>query len=167
MKRYDVLIVGAGPASSDCAWRLKQGGANCLLLDQSNFPRDKPCAGWITPQVVSDLGLKTTEVHFSFTTLHRLHISQRGVPITLRGVQHAIRRIEFDQWLIHRSKTPFLVYKVREIHQTGDVFSIDGQFFGRHLVGAGGTHCPVYHPLFKPLSPRFSVLPKFLRWLVS
>jgi len=49
---YDVLIVGAGPAGASCAWRLKRAGLSVALVDKSRFPRDKVCAGWITPAVV-------------------------------------------------------------------------------------------------------------------
>ena len=31
---------------------------------------------------------------------------------------------------------------------------IDDQFFCKYLVGAGGTHCPVYRTVFQPGSPR-------------
>src|SRR5690349_12740904 len=51
----DVLIVGGGPAGSSCAWRLKQAGLDVLVLDKSVFPRDKVCAGWVTPQVTEAL----------------------------------------------------------------------------------------------------------------
>jgi len=33
----EVLIVGGGPAGSACAWRLKQHGFDCLVLDQRSF----------------------------------------------------------------------------------------------------------------------------------
>ena len=48
----DVLIVGGGPAGSSCARQLRRAGLDVLILDKSEFPRDKVCAGWITPQVV-------------------------------------------------------------------------------------------------------------------
>jgi flavin-dependent dehydrogenase len=51
----DVIIVGGGPAGSSCAWSLKRQGVDCLVLDKEPFPRGKPCAGWITPEVVEDL----------------------------------------------------------------------------------------------------------------
>ena len=53
----DVLIVGGGPAGSTCARALKNAGLDVLILDKSVFPRDKVCAGWITPQVVEELDL--------------------------------------------------------------------------------------------------------------
>src|SRR4051812_32987356 len=48
MKRYDVLVVGGGPAGSTTAWRLADAGASVLLVDKARFPRDKPCGGGVT-----------------------------------------------------------------------------------------------------------------------
>ena len=53
MERADVLIVGGGPAGSACAAALVAEGRDALVLDAAVFPRDKPCAGWITPEVVA------------------------------------------------------------------------------------------------------------------
>jgi len=61
MEAFDVLIVGGGPAGSSCAWKLRQAGVRTVLIDKKNFPRDKPCAGWITPQVVQALQLDIEE----------------------------------------------------------------------------------------------------------
>ena len=48
IERYDVLIVGAGPAGSATAIHLARGGARVLLADRARFPRDKPCGGGVT-----------------------------------------------------------------------------------------------------------------------
>ena len=48
MKRFDVLVVGGGPAGSTTAWRLADAGADVLLVDKARFPRDKPCGGGVT-----------------------------------------------------------------------------------------------------------------------
>jgi geranylgeranyl reductase family protein len=48
MKRYDVIVVGAGPAGSTAAYRLAKAGADVLLVDRARFPRDKPCGGGVT-----------------------------------------------------------------------------------------------------------------------
>ena len=38
MKRYDAIVVGAGPAGSTTAYRLAKQGASVLLLDRATFP---------------------------------------------------------------------------------------------------------------------------------
>src|ERR671939_592104 len=55
MERFDVAVVGAGPAGSTTAFRLARAGARVLLLDRPRFPRDKPCGGWLTLRAVRQL----------------------------------------------------------------------------------------------------------------
>src|SRR5918995_3153430 len=55
MRRFDVLIVGAGPAGSTAAYRLSREGASVLLVDRATFPRDKPCGGGLTMRAVRQL----------------------------------------------------------------------------------------------------------------
>jgi geranylgeranyl reductase family protein len=55
MERFDVLVVGAGPAGSTAAYRLASAGASVLLADKAQFPRDKPCGGGLTMRAVRQL----------------------------------------------------------------------------------------------------------------
>jgi geranylgeranyl reductase family protein len=50
--KYDVVIVGAGPAGSTAAKFLSEKGIKVLLLDKSKFPRDKSCGGGIPVRVL-------------------------------------------------------------------------------------------------------------------
>jgi geranylgeranyl reductase family protein len=61
MRRYDAIVVGAGPAGSSTAIRLASGGADVLLLDRERFPRDKPCGGGVTPRALAHvpIGIET------------------------------------------------------------------------------------------------------------
>ena len=55
MERFDVGIVGAGPAGSTAAYRLARAHARVLLIDKAGFPRDKPCGGGLTMRAVRQL----------------------------------------------------------------------------------------------------------------
>ncbi|WP_419663077.1 geranylgeranyl reductase [Desulfosarcina variabilis str. Montpellier] len=46
--KYDVVIVGAGPAGSTAAYVLSNLGANVAIIDKYKFPRPKLCGGLIT-----------------------------------------------------------------------------------------------------------------------
>src|SRR3954451_14589367 len=52
MERFDVLVVGGGPAGSPAAIRLADAGASVVLVDKARFPRDKPCGGGLTMRAV-------------------------------------------------------------------------------------------------------------------
>jgi geranylgeranyl reductase family protein len=52
VERFDVLVIGAGPAGSTAAYRLAREGASVLLADRARFPRDKPCGGGLTMRAV-------------------------------------------------------------------------------------------------------------------
>jgi geranylgeranyl reductase family protein len=55
VERFDVAIVGAGPAGSTTAYRLARAHARVLLVDKARFPRDKPCGGGLTMRAVRQL----------------------------------------------------------------------------------------------------------------
>src|SRR4051812_3562060 len=48
VERFDVIVVGAGPAGSLTAHLLACEGIRTLLVDRARFPRDKPCGGGVT-----------------------------------------------------------------------------------------------------------------------
>lgn len=43
-----ILVIGAGPAGSACAWKLADAGMHCILADMSAFPRSKVCGGIVS-----------------------------------------------------------------------------------------------------------------------
>jgi len=159
VKLWDVVIVGGGPAGSTAAWKLKQAGAEVLVLDKERFPRLKLCAGWITPDVVRDLAIEVADYPHRFLTFEHLHAHVKALHVRLPCVQHSIRRYEFDAWLLERSGAPVEQHTVRSIRrEPGGAYLIDDAFRCRYLIGAGGTRCPVYRTLFRAANPRASEL---------
>ena len=61
---YDVIIVGAGPSGTSCAYNIMQlkPNAKVLLIDKATFPRYKPCGGGVSPEVANYLEYEEPEV---------------------------------------------------------------------------------------------------------
>jgi len=60
-KKYDIIVVGAGPGGSSTAAYLGRAGLKTLLLDKAKFPRDKTCGDALSGKsmkVVRELGLE-------------------------------------------------------------------------------------------------------------
>ena len=58
----DVVVVGAGPGGSSTAFHLARHGLRVLLLEKSEFPREKVCGDGLTPRAVRqlvDMGVDT------------------------------------------------------------------------------------------------------------
>jgi len=55
-----VLVVGAGPAGSSCAYWLADAGWDVVVVEKKHFPRVKTCGDGLTPRAVrqlTDMGL--------------------------------------------------------------------------------------------------------------
>jgi flavin-dependent dehydrogenase len=150
----DTIVVGGGPAGAAAAWALMRAGRDCLVLDRATFPRDKLCAGWITPEVLSDLDFTAQDYPHRFLTFEALQVHAFGLGARLRSPQHSIRRVEFDDWLLQRSTAPVLTHNVRQVVRVADGYLLDDRYHCRQLVGAGGTRCPVYRALMRDAYPR-------------
>lgn len=52
VEKYDVIVVGAGPAGSVAAWKAAKGGANTLLIEKAKLPRYKLCGGAVAQWII-------------------------------------------------------------------------------------------------------------------
>jgi geranylgeranyl reductase family protein len=146
----DALIVGGGPAGSSCAWKLRQHGMAVMVLDKARFPRDKVCAGWITPAVVQALQLDT-EAYARERVLQPIRafrtglIHGREVETRYQGtVSFGIRRCEFDDYLLQRSGARTqLGQALKSLEKRGSQWIVNGAITTPLLIGAGGHFCPV------------------------
>jgi flavin-dependent dehydrogenase len=149
-----VIIIGGGPAGSTCAWKLKQHGIPALILDKKTFPRPKTCAGWITPRMVRHLNIRPGEYPHTWQQFNHLNYYIHSRRIQVKTRQYAIRRYEFDHWLVERSGVPIVQHQVKSIAKVDDGYILDGDFSCEYLVGAGGTNCCVYRTFFRESNPR-------------
>lgn len=158
---YDVLIVGGGPAGSTLAYALKNASQNSLgadgaelkiaILDKQTFPRQKVCAGWVTPEVMRVLNIDLDDyardnVLQKISGFRISQLRQKQVESFYPGgpVSYGIRRIEFDDYLLWRCGAGLLLGQAfKNMEKIDGGWLINGEFTARLVVGAGGHYCPV------------------------
>jgi flavin-dependent dehydrogenase len=160
MDTCDALIVGGGPAGSTCAWKLRQAGLDVIVMDAAVFPRDKLCAGWITPPVVAELALDVEEYRRSpldpgapeartFQPITGFRVGLIGGRDEIetrygRPVSFGIRRCEFDHYLLQRSDARLKSGDaVTSLTSKGGQWIVNDAIRTPMVVGAGGHFCPV------------------------
>jgi geranylgeranyl reductase family protein len=145
VKRFDVIVVGAGPAGSVTSYRLAREGATVLLLDKSRFPRDKPCGGGISARAMRELPFDPAPVveHVA----DRMELSFRGRRPFLRGGRYPLayltRRVRLDQFLVEQAVAAGADFRdgvaVSEVSERGA--RVDGEWVDCELlVGADGAN---------------------------
>lgn len=150
METCDCLVVGGGPAGSSCARTLVQSGLDVLVLDKAVFPRDKVCAGWITPAVVQELEIDLDDYRRGrtlqpITGFRTGLIGGRQVSTQYgQAVSYGIRRCEFDHYLLHRSAARLrLGQPLKSLRREQDQWIVNDEIRTPLVVGAGGHFCPV------------------------
>lgn len=149
--RCDVLVVGGGPAGSSCARQLVRAGLDVVVLDRARFPRDKTCAGWITPAVRDAIDLDLDDYARGGRTLQPFTGFRTGTidgPLRVtdfgRVISYGIRRCELDHYLLERSGARVIDGEsLASLSRTGDGWIANDRIHASVVVGAGGHFCPV------------------------
>jgi geranylgeranyl reductase family protein len=166
--KYDVIIVGAGPAGCACALALKDSGLTVAMIDKHAFPRDKICGDAIPLRAIKTLSAIDPAFPAAFKAfplkLETKHTSiyYKGRAITFNWVREAYlcTRLEFDYFLYSLVKahtntaifTPLVPDSVT-VHASGVTLSIkhtNQVFDAKLIIGADGAHSVVA----KRLAPR-------------
>jgi flavin-dependent dehydrogenase len=132
-----------------------------IVVDAARFPRQKVCAGWVTPRVFHALRLDPEEYRATGLVLQDV----RGFKTGIVGGRHtvatayddvvsyAIRRVEFDDYLLRRARVRVADgTRVTSIRRQPGEWVINDTIAAKMLVGAGGHFCPVSR-LLNPPSP--------------
>lgn len=161
----EVLVVGGGPGGSTCAWALARAGVDVVVMDKRTFPRDKVCAGWITPAVVESLQLdveayRRGRVFQPITGFRTGVLGGREVDTDYSdAVSFGIRRFEFDDYLLRRCGARLeLGETLHTLERVGGGWLANGRIRARMLIGAGGHFCPVARHLGADLGSSESII---------
>jgi len=151
-KMYDVVIIGAGPSGSAAAYYLATQGIDVLLLDKSNFPRDKTCGDGLTPRAISviqDMGI-LGPVSAAGYRINGIELHGRlGSSMVSALPQHplfpdymlVVPRLKLDDLLLKRAVESGAEFqgqvRVRGIDQSQDYVVVHGQRQGKPVQFQG------------------------------
>jgi geranylgeranyl reductase family protein len=86
MKRFDVAIVGAGPAGCSSAIFLAHRGYSVALLDKALFPREKLCGDFLNPanwEIFDRLGIRDALLSLQHEKVESFLISRQSASATV------------------------------------------------------------------------------------
>jgi geranylgeranyl reductase family protein len=145
VQRYDVAVIGAGPAGSTAAYCLARARARVLLIDKARFPRDKPCGGGLTMRAVRQLPFPVDAVVEDRITRARCRL--RYGPTIERESSRVLclmtQRRRLDEFLVEqaveagaefRDGTRVTVESDRRILVNGEPVEVDA------VIGADGAN---------------------------
>lgn len=111
--RFEVAIVGSGPAGASCAAFCAAAGLRTLLLERAQFPREKVCGDCLNPScwpVLERLRVAETVAalpHGKLRVVEFIGVNGRTVRVALpetgRG-EIAVKRSAFDAVLMQRAR---------------------------------------------------------------
>lgn len=156
-RRYDVIVVGTGPAGAVAAEALGRAGRRTLLLERERLPRVKTCGGGVTYKVAQALGVDLEPVAERTIATVELHWRLRASTTMPTGepLVYMIQRSRFDAWLVQRALATGQVelmdgVGVKSVETTDrgvTVRTASDSFQADYLIGADGVAGPVARSL--------------------
>ncbi|MCW2582861.1 MAG: Geranylgeranyl reductase [Klenkia sp.] len=156
MQTWDVVVVGGGPAGAATALAARRHGASVLVLDRSDFPRDKVCGDGIAPEaldVLAVLGVDVEALTDGFPAVPRLRLtspSGRTVERAMHRPAVVVPRAVLDGRVLDAALgagAVFARHTVRSVTPGPDGVDVDGMLRARVLVGADGAESVVRRAL--------------------
>lgn len=159
MDRYEVIVVGSGPAGSQAARLCADHGMEVLLLERDNHPRSKCCAGGVLERSLNQLegGIPSSLIERELNSFTLVNGKERTTYDLKRRIGVTVRREKLDAHLAReaeRSGATLLEDTVVEsAEQLPDGVEVDtnrGKFHGRFLVIAEGSKGSLANSLLGP-----------------
>lgn len=147
---FKTIIVGAGPAGSTCGYVLTKNGANCLIIDRKEFPRDKLCGGGLTPKahmLIDKIFQGIQYDYYSVNTIDMFSQKKYICSYTLDIELRTVARRDFDNALLTEyekqggRKITDTVVEIEEIEDKKYITLLSGKKVScNFLIGADGAN---------------------------
>jgi geranylgeranyl reductase family protein len=157
--RYDVVIVGAGPAGAVLAYLLAKAGAEVLLVEKKVFPRYKACGGGLTKRALDSLPFEVDEVIEERVHTVKTFLKEKcAFELTVeQPVISMVMRDRFDHFLLKNALGAGVHFQEGAAFKglNGEVGSLtvetsSGPAETRFVVGADGVNSKVAKALGLP-----------------
>lgn len=111
LNKYEIAIVGAGPAGATAAIYLKKYGYSVCLIEKKVFPRETLCGEFLSNEVIEVL--KHLNLFDGFLSMspnpleYAKFINQRGLSLfsSLGFTAYGLRRGKFDNFLLSEARS--------------------------------------------------------------
>lgn len=131
---FKIIVVGAGPAGTSCAYVLKKNNEDCLVIDRMEFPREKLCGGGLTPKAHTLIKKIFGNFKYDYLSFKKFEIYDQNKHIcdfVLNNEVRTVMRKDFDSALLDEYK------KAGGLKITGTVRKIEEQY-GKIIIGLSG-----------------------------
>ncbi len=170
-QKFDIAIVGAGPAGSSSAIRLARAGLKALIVEQKKFPRSKLCGEFISPECLehfADLGvLEKMEIAGGVPLERTIFFARNGRSVTVPSEwfaagSHALglSRAEMDAQLLSRAREAGA--SVMEETAAANLLWDAGNVIGLELRGRSGNRLNVTAGLTIDATGRSKILARMV-----
>ena len=144
MKKYDVIIVGGGPAGVAAARVLKQNHISFCIIEKEKFPRTKLCAGGLTyksQKLLEKLDLDIQEISVQRCESIQLVSNKKNEKIPLMNPILMVNRTEFDYSNIKQVTENNLFESEKVLRIENDVLITDKErYVFQYIIFADGAN---------------------------
>jgi len=149
MQRYDVIIIGAGPAGAIASKTCTEKGLSTLLLEKERIPRFKPCGGAVSTSALShvDFGIEQELIERECYG-ERVHFENHQIEVRRKSrMAILVSRDKFDAFLVSKAVDAGVelheVEKARSLNQKQSTIVVEtnkGEYNAKVVIGADGVN---------------------------
>jgi flavin-dependent dehydrogenase len=167
--RFDIIVIGGGPAGAMASLSLVRAGYSVCLVERRIFPRETLCGEFLSHEVVSiirDLGIEREFLLLNPVPIMKFALCPESGPMVSKSLgftAYGLKRGAFDQFLLNTAmKQGVHVLQPAEVEaiiRSGDGFEVQCRLNeaaqmlqSKWCVGAYGKTAPLDKQLHRPFA---------------